>query len=65
MGIDCNDLGLAKIIRRDGTVRVLSKSETIDLCEESMSTGVSFQDILKRTEPDLKVIRFIPESEAE
>lgn len=65
MGINCNDLGLAKIMRRDGTTRVLTKSETIALCEESMTTGVSFQDILKRTEPQLKVIRFIPESEVE
>lgn len=62
MGINCNDLGLAKIMRRDGTSRILTKSETIALCEESMKTGVSFQEILKRTEPQLKVIRFIPDS---
>ncbi len=63
MGIDCSQLGLAKIIRRDGSSRVLSKSETIALCEESMQTGVSFQDILKSSEPQLKIIRFIPEDQ--
>ena len=59
MGIDCSDLGRALIIRRDGTRKLLSIEETIKLCQESLETGKAFHEILKKSEPALKVIRFI------
>ena len=61
MGISCYDIGKAVIIRRNGTRKELTVEETVKICEESLSTGISFQDIVKRTEPNLKVLRFIQE----
>ena len=55
MGIDCSQLGRALIIRRDGTRKLLSLEETIQLCNESLNSGKAFHEILKRTEPNLKV----------
>ncbi|MHB1440597.1 MAG: hypothetical protein ACYCSO_05930 [Cuniculiplasma sp.] len=65
MGIDCSDLGRALIIRRDGSRRLLSLLETIELCKESMETGKAFHEILKKSEPELKVIRFVPDGDQE
>ncbi|SIM69847.1 hypothetical protein [Cuniculiplasma divulgatum] len=65
MGIDCSQLGKALIIRRDGTRKLLSLEETIQLCNESLNSGKAFHEILKRTEPNLKVIRFIQDGNDE
>ncbi|OWP54208.1 MAG: hypothetical protein B2I18_02645 [Cuniculiplasma sp. C_DKE] len=65
MGIDCSQLGRALIIRRDGTRKLLSLEDTIRLCEESLNSGKAFHEILKKSEPNLKVIRFIQDGNDE
>ncbi len=65
MGIDCSQLGRALIIRRDGTRKLLSLEDTIRLCEESLNCGKAFHEILKKSEPNLKVIRFIQDGNDE
>ena len=63
MGIDCSDIGRALIIKRNGERITLSVEETIKLCKESLETGMEFHQILKKTIPDLKIIRFIQDME--
>ena len=59
MGIDCRDLGRALIIKRNGERVTLSIAETISICQESMESGKEFHEIIKRTIPDVKIIRFL------
>lgn len=63
LGIDCSDIGRALIIKRNGERITLSVEETIKLCKESLETGMEFHQILKKTIPDLKIIRFIQDME--
>ena len=63
MGINCSDIGRALIIKRNGERITLSVEETIKLCKESLETGMEFHQILKKTIPDLKIIRFIQDME--
>jgi hypothetical protein len=65
MGIDCSSLGRALIIRRDGTRNLLSLDETKKICMEAMERGLPFHEIAKINEPNLKVIRFVDENEAD
>ena len=63
MGIDCRDLGRALIIKRNGERVTLSLEETISMCQESLETGKEFHEIIKRTIPDVKIIRFLQDVE--
>ena len=63
MGIDCTDIGRAMVIRRNGERITLSLEETVKLCKESIETGMEFHQILKKTIPDLKIIRFVQDME--
>lgn len=63
LGLDCGDIGRAMIIRRNGERITLSIEETIKLCKESLETGMEFHQILKKSIPDLKIIRFIQDME--
>ncbi|MGP6206422.1 hypothetical protein ACNF42_00080 [Cuniculiplasma sp. SKW3] len=65
MGIDCSDLGRALLIMRDGSRKLLTLEETIRICNESLESGKEFHEIVKRTEPSVKVIRFIQDWEEE
>lgn len=63
LGIDCTDIGRAMVIRRNGERITLSLEETVKLCKESIETGMEFHQILKKTIPDLKIIRFVQDME--
>ena len=65
MGIDCSDLGRALLIMRDGSRKLLSLEDTVEICNESLETGKEFHEIVKRKEPQVKVIRFIQDWEEE
>jgi hypothetical protein len=59
LGIECEQLGKTVIYRRNGTKFELDHATTVKVCEESLSTGKEFHEIIRKNiEPDVKTIRF-------
>ena len=42
---------------------MLSMEETVKICKESMDTGKELHEIIKKFEPNVKVIRFVQEGD--
>ncbi|MHB8361500.1 MAG: hypothetical protein ACYDAO_08510 [Thermoplasmataceae archaeon] len=60
IGIECEQLGKTVIYRRDGTKFEIDHKTTVEICEESLSSGKEFHEIIKKKiEPEVKTIRFV------